>query len=199
MAKIKKPFAALMAIAQDQQGYFTTRQAIEAGYADNTHPYHVQAGNWERVFRGIYRISHLPTPEDGELMVWLLWSRGRDQKPLAAISHQTALSLFELGDFNPAKVHITVPPAFRRNSRLPRTVVLHRAKLASAEVTHLRGLVVCRPLRALCDVASTYPDTVADLRPVAIEARRRGLITASEVAVLNEQEPARKLVAALLP
>jgi hypothetical protein len=32
------PFTALMTIAQDQQGYFTTKQAIEAGYADNTHP-----------------------------------------------------------------------------------------------------------------------------------------------------------------
>ena len=65
MAKKNDPFAALMAIAQDQQGYFTTKQAIQAGYADNTHPYHVRAGNWERAWRGIYRISHLPTPEDG--------------------------------------------------------------------------------------------------------------------------------------
>jgi len=32
---IKKndPFAALMTVAQDRQGYFTTKQAIEAGYA----------------------------------------------------------------------------------------------------------------------------------------------------------------------
>jgi predicted transcriptional regulator of viral defense system len=103
MAKKNDPFAALMAVAQDQQGYFTTKQAIAAGYADNTHPYHVRAGNWERASRGIYRISHLPIPEDGEMMVWLLWSRGRDEQPLAAISHQTALSLFELGDFNPVK------------------------------------------------------------------------------------------------
>jgi predicted transcriptional regulator of viral defense system len=199
MAKKNDPFATLTAIAQDQQGYFTTKQAIEAGYADNTHPYHVQAGNWERVRRGIYRISHLPTPEDGEMMVWLLWSRGRDEQAQAAISHQTALSLFELGDFNPAKVHLTVPTTFRRNSRPPKTVVLHRAKLTPAEVTHLRGLAVCRPLRALCDVASTQLDAVADLRPVALEARRRGLITEPEVAALKEQETTRKLITALLP
>src|ERR1035438_5321369 len=123
MSKKNDPFAVLMAIAQDQQGYFTTRQAIEAGYADNTHPYHVRAGNWERICRGIYRLAHCPSPEDGEMMVWLLWSRGRDEKPLAAMSHQTALSLFELGDFNPAKVHLTVPPTFRRNSRLPKAVM----------------------------------------------------------------------------
>ena len=50
------PFSALMEIAQAHQGYFTTRQAIAAGYADNTHTYHVRTGNWERVQRGIYRL-----------------------------------------------------------------------------------------------------------------------------------------------
>jgi predicted transcriptional regulator of viral defense system len=199
MAKKNDAFAALMTIAQDQQGYFTTKQAIEAGYADNTHPYHVRAGNWERVWRGIYRMAHLPPSEDGEMMLWLLWSRGRDGKPLAAMSHQTALSLFELGDFNPAKVHMTVPPTFRRNSRLPGAVVLHRAKLAPAEVTHLRGLAVCRPLRALCDVANTHLDALGDLQPIAAEARRRGLITERELSAVSEQETARKLVTALLP
>jgi len=195
----KDPFAALMTIAQDQQGYFTTKQAIQAGYADNTHPYHVRAANWRRVRRGIYRISHLPAPEDGEMMVWLLWSRGRDEQPCAAISHQTALSLFELGDFNPAKVHLTVPPAFRRNSRLPKTVVLHRAALMSVEVTTLRGLTVCRPLRALCDLVSQDPDTVDDLQPAAAEARRRGLITGPEIEAMKAQQTTRKLLAALLP
>ena len=52
MAKKNDPYATLMRIAQEQQGYFTTKQAIEAGYEDNTHPYHVRAGNWERVRRG---------------------------------------------------------------------------------------------------------------------------------------------------
>src|SRR5580692_6973083 len=91
------PFAALITVAQDQQGYFTTKQAIEAGYADNTHPYHVHAGNWERVRRGIYWMSHFPPPEDGEMMAWLLWSRGRDEKPVAAMSHQTALRAVDNG------------------------------------------------------------------------------------------------------
>ena len=179
-------FAALMTVAQEQQGYFTTKEAIGAGYADNTHPYHVRAGNWERVCRGIYRMAHFPPPEDGEMMAWLLWSRGRDEKPVAAMSHQTALSLFELGDFNPAKVHMSVPRTFRRNSPTPKAVVLHRATLAPAEVTRLRGLIVCRPLRALCDLASANPDTVADLRPIAVEARRRGLITGRELSAAKE-------------
>jgi predicted transcriptional regulator of viral defense system len=198
MAKKNDPFAALMTIAQDQQGYFTTKQAIEAGYADNTHPYHVRAGNWERVRRGIYRMTHLPLPEDGEMMLWLLWSRGRDEKPMAAMSHETALSLFELGDFNPAKIHMTVPPTFRRNSRLPKSVVLHRAKFASGEVTQLRGLTVCRPLRALCDVAGSNPNSIDDLKPAAKEARQRGLITEREISAIKGVAFCRKLVTDLL-
>ncbi len=194
MAKKNDPFAALMIIAQDQQGYFTTKQAIEAGYADNTHPYHVRAGNWERVWRGIYRMTHLPLPEDGEMMVWLLWSRGRDEKPMAAMSHETALSLFELGDFNPAKIHMTVPPTFRRNSCLPKSVVLHRAELASGEVTQLRGLTVCRPLRALCDMASSNPSSIDDLKSAAQEARRRGLITEREISAIKGIASSRILV-----
>lgn len=193
MSKRNGPFAVLMDTAQEQQGYFTTKQAIEAGYADNTHPYHVRSGNWERVCRGVYRMAHLAPPEDGEMMAWLLWSRGRDEKPIAVLSHQTALSLFELGDFNPAKIHLIVPPTFRRNSRTPPAVVLHRAELTPAELTHLRGLMLCRPWRALCDLVTSAPDSVSDLRPVALEARRRGLITARELSAMKHDEPWKTL------
>ena len=199
MSKKNDPFAVLMNVAQDQQSYFTTKQAIEAGYADNTHPYHVRAGNWERVGRGIYRLTHLPPPEDGEMMAWLLWSRGRDEKPMAVMSHQTALSLFELGDFNPAKIHMIVPPRFRRNTQPSKAVVLHRAGLAPAELTNLRGLTVCRPLRALVDLATANPESVGDLRPVAVEARRRGLITSQDVSAMKRHKNSAKLVTDLLP
>ena len=110
------PFSALMEIAQAQQGYFTTRQALDAGYADNTHPYHVRTGNWERIQRGIYRLTHLSPAEDGLTPAFILWTRGRDGKPVGVLSHETALSYFDLGDFNPTKVHISVPAGFRRNS-----------------------------------------------------------------------------------
>jgi predicted transcriptional regulator of viral defense system len=197
MAKKNDPFAALMTIAQDQQGYFTTKQAVEAGYADNTHPYHVRVGNWERVWRGIYRITHLPSPEDGQMMVWLLWSRGRDEKPTAAVSHQSALSLFELGDFNPAKIHLTVPPTFRRNSQLPKAVTLHHAKLMPGEVTQLRGLSVCRPLRALYDVVDSNPNAIEELRQAAKEARQRGLITEREISTSKASSSRSELVTSL--
>jgi predicted transcriptional regulator of viral defense system len=199
MSKRSDPFALLTNTAYDQQGYFTTKQAIEAGYADNTHPYHIRAGNWERVCRGIYRMTHLPPPEDGEMMAWLLWSRGRDEKPVGAMSHQTALSLFELGDFNPVKIHMIVPRTFRRNTRPSKALVLHRAELTPTELTNLRGLRVCRPMRALCDLANANPESVGELRSVVVEARRRGLITEQDVFAMKGLKDSHQGVADLLP
>ena len=43
----------LYEIAQSQQGFFTTKQAIRAGFAEKTHSYHVNARNWIREHRGI--------------------------------------------------------------------------------------------------------------------------------------------------
>ena len=77
--------------------------------------------------------------------------------------------------------------------------ILARYSSRAAEVTQLRSLTVCRPLRALCDLASANPDAVADLRPIAVEARRRGLITEREVSAMKERKDARKIVATLLP
>jgi predicted transcriptional regulator of viral defense system len=175
------PFSALMRTAQEQQGYFTTKQAIAAGYADNTHPYHVRAGNWERVQRGIYRLAHLSPPEDGFTPAYLLWTRGRDDKPTGVLSHETALSYFDLGDFNPSKVHITVPAGFRRNSPPPKAVILHRAALTPAEITLMRGLQICRAPRALCDVVHNNLVALEECRRLVKEARRRGLILDSEI------------------
>jgi hypothetical protein len=41
----------LFEFAEQQQGFFTTKQAKAAGFAENTHPYHVQVGNWIREHR----------------------------------------------------------------------------------------------------------------------------------------------------
>jgi len=50
----------LFEIAEAHGGFFTTKQAKAAVFAENTHPYHVQVGNWIRGLRGIYRLGHPP-------------------------------------------------------------------------------------------------------------------------------------------
>src|SRR5215470_17482939 len=102
----------LFEFAEQQQGFFTAKQAKTAGFAENTHPYHVQAGNWIREYRGIYRLASFPRGERPDLMMWSLWSRNRGETIQGVYSHQTALTLHDLSDVMPAKLHMTVPPTF---------------------------------------------------------------------------------------
>src|SRR5436305_12854173 len=69
----------LYAMAETLSGFFTTKQAKAAGYAENTHAYHVQVGNWVREHRGIYRLAHFPQNDRPDLMLWWLWSRNRQE------------------------------------------------------------------------------------------------------------------------
>ena len=105
--------------AEAQQGFFTTKQAKAAGFAENTHPYHVQVGNWVREHRGIYRLAQFPPADRPDLVLWSLWSRNRSQETEGVYSHQTALSLHDLSDLNPSQLDMTVPTKFRRNSEIP--------------------------------------------------------------------------------
>src|ERR1700734_3135788 len=119
--------------AQSQQGFFPTKQATRAGFAEKTHAYHVNVGNWIREHRGIYRLADFPTPERPDLMLWYLWSRDRQEHPDGIYSHDTALSLHELSDIMPSKLHMTVPKGFRRNSIIPEVLILDRANVDESD------------------------------------------------------------------
>src|SRR5271165_1922058 len=142
----------LFEFAEQQQGYFTTKQAKAGGFAENTHPYHVQVGNWIREHRAIYRLALFPTTDRPELVLWALWSRNRNEEVEGAYSHHTALSLYDLSDLNPAKLHMTVPTNFRRNSEIPGVLVLHYADLPASDVKAVQGFKMTPPLRAILDL-----------------------------------------------
>jgi predicted transcriptional regulator of viral defense system len=171
----------LYEIAEDQQGFFTTKQAKAAGFAENTHPYHVQAGNWIREHRGIYRLSSFPRGERPDLMLWSLWSRNREEVAQGVYSHQTALSIHDLSDVMPAKLHMTVPQNFRRNSEIPGVVVLHFADLPQGDIGAVHGVRVTKPMRTILDLleGGEIPPTI--LRQALREGLRRGLIRKSEI------------------
>jgi len=172
----------LYEIAEEQQGYFTTKQAKAAGFAENTHPYHVQAGNWIREHRGIYRLASFPRGERPDLMLWSLWSRNRGEVRQGVYSHQTALSLYDLSDVMPAKLHMTVPKSFRRNSEIPRVLVLHFADLPQSDIAAVHGVRVTKPMRTILDLLEGGEIPPATLRQVLREALRRGLIRRNEIA-----------------
>jgi predicted transcriptional regulator of viral defense system len=176
---------ALFEIAEGQQGYFTAKQAADAGYQLGSQAHHVKSGNWVRVERGIYRLARFPQSVDEQLVIYALWSRNRAGDPQGVYSHQTALSIQELSDVNPAKLHMTVPAAFRRRAKAPKVLVLHRASLAAKDVEQRQGFAVTRPLRAIADVAGAESVSRDIIEQALTEGRQRGLITVRELAELN--------------
>lgn len=171
----------LFDIAESQAGYFTMAQAVDTGFARSTHTYHVHAGNWVREHRGIYRLKRFPLTEAGHLVLWTLWSRNREGIPQGVYSHATALRIRDLSDANPAKLHMTVPPSFRRNSAVPPVLVLHKARLAPEDLARERGYAVTTVIRAITDLA-TSGDVDRDLIAQAChEGRQRGLITRKQI------------------
>lgn len=176
---------ALFAVAEGQQGYFTSKQATNAGYQLGSQAHHVKSGNWTRVEWGIYRLTRFPQSSEEQLVIYALWSRNREGRPEGVYSHQTALSIHELSDANPAKLHMTVPAAFRRTAKTPNVLVLHRSNLNSKDIELRQGFAVTRPLRTIADLAVAESTARELVQQALMEGRRSGVITAREISMLG--------------
>jgi hypothetical protein len=180
--------AALFETAEGQQGYFTAKQAAAAGYLLGSQAHHVKAGNWVRLERGVYRLARFPQSSEEQLVIYALWSRNLAGEPQGVYSHQTALSIHELSDVNPAKLHMTVPPIFRRSTKVPKILVLHRALLDKKDVEQRHGFIVTRPLRAIADLAAAESVSRDIITQALTEGRERGLISVRETSELRRQQ-----------
>lgn len=165
----------LFGIVAAQDGLFTTQQAEQAGYSDQLLVHHVNSGNFRRVRRGIYRLVHYPVGEHEEFVEVWLWS-----DRIGVFSHDTALALHDLSDVLPAKIHLTLPSAARRQRRrVPEGVVLHHADVPEAERAWHGPVPITSPLRTLIDCAQAAISP--ELLEVAVaQALRRGLIAATD-------------------
>ncbi|MFH0920159.1 MAG: hypothetical protein V1913_07335 [Fibrobacterota bacterium] len=177
----RNPAKALFKTASLQQGYFTAKQAIEAGYVVNNHSYHVQMGDWSREWRGIYRLNSYPISENGQYALWSLWSMNRAGIPQGVYSHETALSFFELSDIMPSKLHMTVPKTFRRHSKPPKILILHFGEFNHDEIEEGEGYRVAKPLRACLDLIISETVSSDIVRQALSQGKARGLITNSQV------------------
>lgn len=160
-------------IAASQGGYFTAAQARAAGYAYSQQHFHIRRGNWLRVERGVFRLRYFPPAEREDLVRWSLWSRDRKGAPQAVVSHDTALAVHGLSDVMPQRIHLTVPPGFRK--RTPPGCVLHTARLSPDDSEARAGFRVTTPLRTLVDVAAG-PLSQEHLNAAVRDALERGLV-----------------------
>ncbi|MEI6705233.1 MAG: type IV toxin-antitoxin system AbiEi family antitoxin domain-containing protein [Deltaproteobacteria bacterium] len=167
-------------IADGQGGFFTTGQAIAAGFADNTHPYHVRVGNWLRMYRGIYRLARYPQGDNAQLILWALWSRDRSGRPQGVYSRLTALRIHDLSDAMPVRLEMTVPTAFRRRKPLPQILIFYHEILPESDILHRSGYAVTTPLRSVLDLVRSGSVSRDIVRQAVREARQRGLITVAQ-------------------
>ncbi len=164
----------LYPLAERQGGYFTASDAIEKGYSYPLQHFHVRRGNWVRMDRAVYRLRRFPGSPYEDLIRWWLWTRKE-----GAISHESAAAFHELGDILPSKVHLTVPPTFRK--RPVKGMVLHKSKLQAAEIQEREGFRITSPLRTIMDLARGHLDPER-LESVAVAAIRQGFTGRSDLA-----------------
>jgi predicted transcriptional regulator of viral defense system len=143
----------LYEIASAQGGYFTSAQALKAGYAYSQQKYHVERGTWEKIDRGIFRLRNYPFIDRPDLIRLTLWSHNQKGEVQAVASHETALEIHNLSDVMPQVIHLTVPPKFRKEP--PPYVILHTSQLSEKEIEWRDGYYVTRPLRTLLDAAES--------------------------------------------
>ena len=178
----------LMRIALEQGGLFTAGQAIQCGYNQKNHHYYVKTEQWEKVLRGIYRFK--PIESDlSEYWLWYLWSEGRNKKPQAVFSHETALMLYELSDINPAKIHIIVPKRFRKGSEIPKILVIHKNDISETDTKSINGFKVTTVLKTLLDLIEERRISDELIEQATKEALLKGYL--SKVDIKKNEKLAR--------
>jgi predicted transcriptional regulator of viral defense system len=158
----------LFETAAQQGGYFTAAQAKKTGYSYQAQAHHVAAGNWRRISRGLFRLTEWVPDLHDELVRWTLWSRGK-----GVVSYESALAVHGLGEFESARVHLTVPRGFTLRDN---AVVLHAAELGDGDAELRTGFRVTTPTRTIIDIAGEAPDEDQLARAIE-DGQRSGQLT----------------------
>jgi predicted transcriptional regulator of viral defense system len=169
-------WAHLYEVAAGQGGYFSARQAQEAGYSLPLLAHHMKRGRIQRARRGIFRLTYYPAGEHEDLIVLWLWS-----EQAGVFSHETALLLQDLSDALPAAYHLTLPAAWaRRRLRVPGGVRLYYADVSESERRWVGNVPVTSPLRTLVDCVKDHvsPEFIHAAHQQILQ---RGLVSPTEL------------------
>jgi predicted transcriptional regulator of viral defense system len=175
----KKPdYNELYNIAENQGGYFKASQARELGFSWDRLSKNVKSGKILRVAHGIYRLTQFPySPREDLFIAWLR----AGQK--SVISHESALSVYELSDALPHKIHVVVP---RSSSRRRKGIRQHTNQLTEEEITTRDGLPITTPARTIHDVAANGLPEELVIQAID-DALAKGLITEKTLEIQTEK------------
>lgn len=179
----------LYEIAATQAGHFTTAQARSVGYSGRTLVYHTDAGHFERISRGFYRLPGVPADSHEDIVAaWLKSAQRR-----AVVSHETALALYNLAPSRNLEIHLTVLREHRpRTKQVSTHVRLHTitTPLRRGEVASRFGVRITSPARTIADVADLGADPSVVIESAA-RALATGLASPRELSAAVERRSAR--------
>jgi predicted transcriptional regulator of viral defense system len=165
-------FKTLYEVAEDNYGFLTVEDARQAGIRPQRLAEMARRGSLQREGLGLYRLDPFPPHELDEYRKATLWPYGVE----GALSHETALDLYELSDVNPAKIHVTLPKRYRlRRRQAPQAYRFHHEDIEASDVTRHEGLPIVTPAKAIrqCHAAHLRRDL---LRQALEDARHHGLV-----------------------
>ena len=187
----------LLKIAQNQSGLFTSHQAIKSGIDSRNHAYHLKAGNWSRVERGIYHLNFIQPNSNRDFFFFQLWARSRKGEQVGVFSYETALYLMDLKINYPKKIHITIPNHFRRSIQNDQ-LILHYEDLNVLDKTSINGLCITNVRRTFQDLISNsayHPEWIKQKLKTAI---KKEIISLEEVKKISVDDDVKQIFNAIL-
>jgi len=189
----KPDIRSLEADSYQQSGYFTVGQAREHGVSSQLLNHHVRQGRFERLRRGLYRVRGFPSSQYDDIREkWMAVGMGK-----AVLSHESALSLLDLSDNVPDKVHLLVPRRSRGLRRPPGVVIHTRPDDEQVSTVWRDAMPVTAPARTLVDVADDLQPEQAAM--AAREALRLGLLTHRQLEHEAARQKKTRVLETLLP
>jgi hypothetical protein len=148
----------LRAWMKDHHGVISRRESMNLGASDAYVRWKVITGEWEEVYRGVYRDAASPKTDHQTLRAACALTA-----PVGVASHQSAAWIWGMTDRPPERPVVTVPYEHHHGVRTS-AVVVHRSKdLDAASVRQRRAIPTTDPLRTLVDLAATVtPQQLAD-------------------------------------
>ncbi len=180
----------LFELAATQGGYFTAAQARGIGYDPRTLWHHAKTGQLERVSRGFYRLAEFPADSHEDVIA--AWVKAGPDR--AAVSHETALALYDLAPIRQRSIHITVQRRhrpYKGQSRLPGVQVHTISRpFDPGDVVQRFGVKVTSPARSIADAAEAGTDPSV-IHEVIGSALRQGLLTEGDLRQVAHDRPKR--------
>jgi predicted transcriptional regulator of viral defense system len=176
----------LFALAEEQDGLFTSKEARSLGIQDSVLVRLRQRGRLERMSRGVYRIAHYPAERLAQYREAILWAQASNGPERIALSHETALLLYGISDANPSRVNLTVPVSARMRRVRPKWIAIHQANLAMEDIHLYEGMPVTTVERSILDVLATTHRTDFARRAIT-DALRKGLLTPAQASGLRQR------------